>query len=282
MLKKFLLILGLISLSYSLAIAGGVTDDNNGNAGDILVSTGENHGKDSVGVWTDSSFLKGDTGVAGQDGRDGINGQDGAQGRDGIDGLNGQDGSNGVDGLNGQDGYTPIKGVDYNDGTKGDTGDQGPAGNDGLNGSDGKDGINGVDGKDGKKGDKGDQGKRGKAGKTGDKGDVGSKGDTGDKGRQGDIGKGLKNRTELIGEVRVFDTRKWAGFVYGGHDFNNSVNVVGAKVQYKIGSSYEERQLLEIQERLNKIEMLQDVSSREVTSEFYTTSNNGIGIRNKF
>jgi len=269
MLKKFLLILGLISLSYSLAIAGGVTDDNNGNAGDILVSTGENHGKDSVGVWTDSSFLKGDTGAAGQDGRDGLDGQDGAQGRDGI---NGEDG---------QDGYTPIKGVDYNDGTKGDTGDQGPAGNDGINGSDGKDGINGVDGKDGKKGDKGDQGKRGKAGKTGDKGDVGSKGDTGDKGRQGDIGKGLKNRTELMAEVRVFDTRKWAGFVYGGHDFNNSINVVGAKVQYKIGSSYEERRLNELEARLDALGATKDVSYREVTPEVYVTDN-GIGIRERF
>ena len=99
------------------AFAGGVQSDNSGNAGYLFVATGENHGKDSIGVWTDPSELglKGEKGDTGEAGRDGI---------DGLNGVNGQDGQNGVDGENGK---TPIKGVDYNDGVNGQ---------DGLNGKD--------------------------------------------------------------------------------------------------------------------------------------------------
>ena len=127
----------------SFVLAGGVTDNNNGNIGDILVSTGENNGANSVGTWLNADFLKGDKGDTGEQG---------IQGLPGIDGINGQDGLPGEQGIQG---------------VKGGKGDIGEAG---------KDGINGVNGKDGAKGDKGDTGVKG--GK-GDKGDKGKRGATG-------------------------------------------------------------------------------------------------------
>ena len=45
-----------------------------------------------------------------------------------------------------KDGHTPVKGIDYNDGTDGR---DGADGKDGANGEDGKNGIDGVDGKNG-------------------------------------------------------------------------------------------------------------------------------------
>jgi hypothetical protein len=117
MLKKIALTVLILSLMVGVSFAGGVQSDNSGNAGYLFVATGENHGKDSIGVWTDPSELglKGEKGDTGEAGRDGI---------DGLNGANGQDGQNGVDGENGK---TPIKGVDYNDGVNGQ---------DGLNGKD--------------------------------------------------------------------------------------------------------------------------------------------------
>jgi hypothetical protein len=120
------------------SFAGGVVDNNNGAIGDILVSTGNNNGANSVGTWTDPSFLKGDKGDKGDTGEQGIAG------------------TNGIDGLNGQDGYTPVKGTDYNDGNNGVNGI------DGSNGIDGKNGLNGTDGKEGKQGEKGATGAVGK------------------------------------------------------------------------------------------------------------------------
>jgi hypothetical protein len=161
-----------VLLSVSLVYAGGVTDNNNGILGQVLVSTGENNGTNSVGHWTDASFLKGDTGaqgVAGQDGYTPIKGVDYFDGKDGINGIDG------VNGIDGKDGYTPIKGIDY---------------------SDGQDGLNGKDGKDGAKGDKGDKG---------DKGNDGTDGLDGDKGDKGDNGKDVDPKT--VDELKDSDTK---------------------------------------------------------------------------
>ena len=118
MFKKIGLTVLILGLMVGVGYAGGVTDDNSGNKGYILVSTGENNGANSVGHWTDSSFLKGEKGDTGEAGRDGV---DGAVGPQGDAGSQGEQGQAGVDGENGK---TPIKGVDYNDGK------------DGLNGKD--------------------------------------------------------------------------------------------------------------------------------------------------
>ena len=80
-MRSFILTV-LFCFIASMAYAGGVIDNNNNEAGDIFVGTGINHGKASVGTWTNPDFLKG---------KDGIDGQDGV-GEDGIDGRNGIDG----------------------------------------------------------------------------------------------------------------------------------------------------------------------------------------------
>lgn len=73
--------------------------------------------------------LKGDKGDDGVVGRDGTDGQDGVgiasitQNQDGTLSINLDDGTSYLtEPLKGADGYTPIKGVDYFDGTKGETG----------------------------------------------------------------------------------------------------------------------------------------------------------------
>jgi hypothetical protein len=114
-----LLIGALVFGYYITSFAGGVTDDNNGNQGYIFVSTGENHGKESVGRWVDPSDapeLKGDKGDTGAQGDTGLSGKDG---------LNGIDGVKGVSGDKGADGYTPIKNKDYFDGLNGLNGENG-------------------------------------------------------------------------------------------------------------------------------------------------------------
>ncbi|SFC07649.1 Carbohydrate binding domain-containing protein, partial [Pseudoalteromonas denitrificans DSM 6059] len=83
---------------------------------------------------------KGDKGLDGKNGVDGIAGKDGLDGKNGVDGIAGKDGldgKNGVDGIAGKDGLAGKNGVD------------GTAGKDGLDGTNGVDGIAGKDGKDG-------------------------------------------------------------------------------------------------------------------------------------
>jgi len=132
-----------------------------------------------------------------------------------------------------------LKGVDGKDGK------------DGLNGTNGTTGINGADGKDGQAGEKGETGD---AGVKGDKGDEGKEGKKGEQGIQGPQGKGLEDRYEVIGEVRVLDTKKTTTSIYAGRDINNDNNIFGVKFTYKLGRSYYERKIDEIEARLNKTE----------------------------
>ena len=227
----------VLQLIVGVVFAGGVTDTNNGNRGNIFVSTGENNGANSVGEWVDSSTFKGEKGETG---------------------ATGATGSQGIQGVAGQDGYTPIKGTDYNDGEKGEQG------------------LEGLQGVAGQVGEQGLQGLTGSQGETGKEGTEGKQGQRGEKGEKGDIGKGLENRVELIGEVRVFDTRKWAGFVYGGADINNNTGIVGLKVQYKLGKSYEEKRLDELERKIN---LISEIPSNN--AELYTDGTI-TGIRGKF
>lgn len=168
----------------------------------------------------------------------------------------------------------------YLDELKGDKGDKGDTGNTGATGSQGIQGLQGVAGQAGQAGVNGLNGVNGQDGAKGDTGAEGKQGVQGNKGEQGvkgDTGKGLENRVELIGDIRVFDTRKWSGDVYGGYDINNKVSIVGAKITYKIGTSYEEREIQKIKQQLNA--QLKD--EVEKTGEVYIT-NNGFGIKNKY
>ena len=96
--------------------------------------------------------LKGDKGDTGSQGPKGDKGDTGSQGPKGDkgdtgpQGERGPKGEQGIQGPAGNDGYTPVKGVDYFDGSKGDKGDKGDTG------------------AQGPKGDKGDTGPAGAAG----------------------------------------------------------------------------------------------------------------------
>ena len=69
----------------------------------------------------------GDTGPQGEPGYTPIKGVDYF---DGTPGTPGKDGAPGKDGTDGKDGYTPVKGVDYFDGEPGKDGEKGEPGND--------------------------------------------------------------------------------------------------------------------------------------------------------
>jgi len=248
MFKRIGLVLVVLALFSGIAFAGGVTDNNNGNKGYILVSTGENNGANSVGHWTDSSFLKG------EDGKDGEQGVQGEQGKRGKRGFKGEDGQDGTDGKDGQQGV------------KGDTGEQGVTGQDGTNG------------KDGEKGDTGD---------VGNKGDVGEKGKTpvknidyfdGINGVDGLNGKdvdpstvnNLNNRIDdnsnriseleesqyiIGGVIRVKSTKKWDVDLFADYSTNRKmIDRSGIRFTYKFGESYMDKEITKINNRLQALE----------------------------
>jgi hypothetical protein len=273
MFKKIGLTVLVLGLMVGVSYAGGVTDTNNGNAGYLFVSTGENNGANSVGKWTDPNSLdlkgdKGDKGDTGATGAIGATGKQGIQGVKGDTGATGQNGTNGKDGLNGLNGAKGDKGDVGKDGLNGTNGTNGLDGQDGLNGTDGAKGDTGSQGEQGIQGEqgvKGDIGLTGESGQQGNSGDTGSKGDTGDKGDegkegkqgkqgiQGERGKGLEDRYEVIGEVRLLDTKKTTWSIYAGRDFNNDVNIIGAKVTVKIGRSYYEKKIDALEAKINSM-----------------------------
>lgn len=103
-----LIIAGIIIIT-TYAFAGGVTDTNNGSAGDILIHSGETHGANDRGTWTDSSSFKGEKGDAGQDGEVGSSGD---QGNKGVAGSKGKQGVRGATGKGLKDAYElQIEGV---------------------------------------------------------------------------------------------------------------------------------------------------------------------------
>jgi hypothetical protein len=297
-MKKLLLTLSLVISIVALTSTcfacqgekcktdGNVMDSNEGQEGQILMYDCRN-GNTDVGKWVDSDFLKGekgDRGEAGQDGRDGIDGQDGRDGIDGQDGRDGIDGQDGRDGIDGQDGKDGEKGEKGDRGERGAKGDRGERGETGASGKDGENGVNGQDGKDGASGQDGQDGENGKDGKKGDKGDkgdtgkTGKKGNKGERGLQGERGRGLEDRYELIGELRLLDTRKTTWSVYAGRDFNNDVNIYGAKCVIKLGTSYEERRLDELEKKINALTEETGMNNIEVVPY----GNNGLKIKTNF
>jgi hypothetical protein len=88
----------------------------------------------------------GNTGAAGTQGIQGIQGTKGDTGSQGTQGSPGEKGDTGSQGTQGLPGYTPIKGVDYFDGTQGIQGIQGVQGEKGDKGDTGSQGIQGIQG----------------------------------------------------------------------------------------------------------------------------------------
>jgi len=123
----------------------------------VIIPVGSNGEQGEAGA-PGTNGATGDTGAPGTNGLDGTNGYTPIKGVDYFDGSNGIDGVDGTNGINGTNGYTPIKGVDYFDGTNGVDGIDGTNGADGAigpagtNGIDGINGTNGIDGVDGTNG----------------------------------------------------------------------------------------------------------------------------------
>jgi peptidoglycan hydrolase CwlO-like protein len=129
-------------------------------------------------------------------------------------------------------------------------------GQDGINGINGQNGTNGVDGQDGytpiKDVDYTD-GKDGIDGKSGQDGAEGKEGKSGATGATGLTGKGLKDRQELQLEVRLTDTKKTSIATYYIYDLNNQINTVGIKFTWKMGESYEEKRLNELENQIKEL-----------------------------
>jgi len=225
------------SVFASTSDYGNVKDNNNGNKGYIFINSGVVQGqKDDVGTWVDPSCVPE---LKGEQGEKGDKGDKGDTGLQGIPGANGSDGEDGINGVNG---------------------------NDGQNGTDGQDGINGTSGQDGVKGDVGE------IGPQGNKGDIGEKGKDVDPAvvnslqnintQQDQKINRLEDRVsaleetqyQIIGEVRVLDTKKWTVSPFVSYNIGrNKVDIVGVRVTFKFGQSYEERKIAELEAKVNAL-----------------------------
>ena len=167
--------------------------------------------------------IQGETGLTGADGEigsqgltgeTGIQGEIGIKGETGIQGLvgtKGDTGNRGLTGLQGTDGDAGIQGIQGEMGSQGligETGIQGLVGTKGDTGNRGLTGLQGTDGDAGIQGIQGEMGSQGLIGETGIQGSIGSKGDNGDvglTGLQGTVGdagiQGIQGETGIQGSI---------------------------------------------------------------------------------
>ena len=116
--KLILVIIFSFIFGYCLigaVFAGGVTDNNNGNQGNILIHSGTTNGTNDVGTWTDSSSFKGEKGNTGTIGETGQTGTTGEQGENGSSGEKGNMGSKGNMGNVGKQGVQGLQGKGLKD-----------------------------------------------------------------------------------------------------------------------------------------------------------------------
>jgi len=116
--------------------------------------------------------------------------------------------------------------------------------------------FKGDTGNQGVQGVKGTQGEQGIKGNIGNQGIKGNKGNRGDKGAKGATGKGLRDRYEVQLETRLIDTKKFALSNYYIYDTNNDNHCVGLKVTLKLGKSYEEKRIEDLEKKLDKLQSL--------------------------
>jgi hypothetical protein len=158
--------------------------------------------------------IQGETGLTGADGEigsQGLTGETGIQGEIGIKGETGIQGSVGTKGDTGNIGLTGLQGTDGDagiQGIQGEMGSQGLIGETGIQGLVGTKGDTGNRGLTGLQGTVGDAGIQGIQGETGIQGSVGTKGDTGEiglTGSQGTVGdagiQGIQGETGIQGSI---------------------------------------------------------------------------------
>jgi hypothetical protein len=259
-----LIVVGLLLAGIANAYAGveTVKDDNDGNKGYILINTGTKNGQSDVGHWTDITTIPELKGAKGDKGDTGATGQQGIQGIAGNDGINGINGIDGINGLDGQDGYTPLKGVDYFDGK------------DGLNGIDGLNGLNGLDGLNGENGKDVDPTTVTNLQNTDTilQNNINTESverinnHTTLNNRINDTNSRIDNvsnrvskleKTQLKAqlEFRVLDTKRVTVSPYVSQDFTRGcIDEAGVRITIKLGTSYEEREIIKTNKRLDNLE----------------------------
>lgn len=247
-MKKFIIILAIVFGFGLNAYAGGVVDNNNPTAGDILVGVSSN-GASSIGHWTDPSFLKGDKGDTGATGLTGTNGNTGTQG---IQGVAGQNGGNGFQGEQG------VKG------DKGDKGNTGATGSQGVHGEDvNPETVNNINNNI----------------NTTNQNVANTNNRIDDLNNR--VGK-LEKPQAIVGLVlRVQDSRKWQTNLFIDYSATrNAVAMYGIRFTYKMGKSYEERRLDELEAKLDRANRTNETLERNVNTEAYVTPS-GFGLREK-
>ena len=218
--------------------------------------------------------LNGKDGKDGQDGINGLNGINGVNGIDGVDGIDGINGLNGIDGQDGKDGLGGLNGIDGINGIDGAKGDKGDTGNDGIGGLNGKDGGNGVDGINGTNGKDIDPATVVKL----DNQDVTLQNNINTESterknqssilnqRMNDMNNRIDNidsrlskleQTQYVAEIafRILDTRRLTISPFFRANFTRGkIDTVGIKVTIKFGTSYEEREIIKTNKRLDRLE----------------------------
>jgi len=226
---------------------GNVKDNNNGNAGYILVNTGTQQGNhNDIGTWMDADFLKGENGVDGVDGVDGVNGKDGAGGNKGDIGLAGKDGTDGVDGLNGNDGAIGA------DGDKGDIGEQGIQG------------LRGLIGEQGIKGEKGALDKK-QVEKIDNKINNNTRRLDNHENRIDTL---EETDVNIVGEIDFIRKENFTMGVYGKYDIrHNEVPEVGLKITVGLGKSESQVKREQLEKRIENLERKLNMIGIEPTVE---------------
>jgi hypothetical protein len=111
----------------------------------------------------------------------------------------------------------------------------------------------------------------------GEQGITGKTGKDGQKGERGDTGKGLKDQYKVGMGVRIFDTKKTTGEIYYNRDFGNDNNETGIKFTIKLGTSYEEREIIKTNTRLDRLE--QKLGATTIIEKVIDTKGNIKSIR---
>jgi hypothetical protein len=241
------------------------------NQGYIFISTGQKQGGTEIGTWTDPTTIptlkgdKGDKGDTGSQGIRGFKGDTGATGTTGKDGINGIDGKDGINGMNGNNGLDGKNGLD---GAKGDRGDPGTDGKDVdpiiVTNLQNEDIIlqNNIDT---------EQFDRVKMGNdlTNNLNSETTQRISEDNKLQSNINS-VNSRVDSIDNkvkklettqykmqlgVRILDTRKITIIPYISQDFTrNCIDETGIRITFKLGTSYEEREINKTNKRINDLE----------------------------
>jgi len=258
--------------------------------------------------------IDGINGQNGINGVDGIDGQDGAKGDKGDTGARGNRGYIGKTGAKGERGYRGEKGDVGARGLRGYKGDKGNDGIDGLDGTDGElgeTGQEGADGADGEQGEKGDKPKHEWKGTElrfedidgtwGNYTDLQGEDGVLDERHSKQIDENTKNittntekindlddrvgeleQTQVVveGQVRIIDTRKWKVKPFVRYNFTrNKVDVMGVKVTFKMGKSYEETRIEELEAKLNALVTGEYIAPVNEISKVKPSINNGAFVR---